>query len=140
MTKIFNRCNPKCHHFCSLCFSLNNDAWLSCVVCVCRDSLWLCALNSCTSFAAGFAVFSVLGFMSDREGVSIDMVVESGIVQKAQFLILLLSGCTLSEKLYKGKKEHSDDFESRLLEKRSVVLFQPTHAQSSFLRQITVKE
>lgn len=104
MTKIFNRCNPKCHHFCSLCFSLNNDAWLSCVVCVCRDSLWLCALNSCTSFAAGFAVFSVLGFMSDREGVSIDMVVESGIVQKAQFLILLLSGCTLSEKLYKEKK------------------------------------
>ncbi|XP_075888309.1 sodium- and chloride-dependent GABA transporter 2-like [Nelusetta ayraudi] len=43
-----------------------------------KDSLWLCALNSCTSFVAGFAVFSVLGFMSNREGVSIDMVVESG--------------------------------------------------------------
>ncbi|XP_075888313.1 sodium- and chloride-dependent betaine transporter-like isoform X1 [Nelusetta ayraudi] len=44
----------------------------------CRDSLWLCVLNSCTSFVAGFAVFSALGFMSYKKGVPMDMVVESG--------------------------------------------------------------
>ncbi|XP_036948166.1 sodium- and chloride-dependent betaine transporter-like [Acanthopagrus latus] len=44
----------------------------------CRDSLWLCVLNSCTSFVAGFAVFSSLGFMAHEQGIPIDMVVESG--------------------------------------------------------------
>ncbi|KAJ0001077.1 hypothetical protein NQD34_006097 [Periophthalmus magnuspinnatus] len=43
-----------------------------------RDSLWLCALNSCTSFVAGFAVFSTLGFMAKQQGVTVDMVVSSG--------------------------------------------------------------
>uniref|UniRef100_UPI0037E8F668 sodium- and chloride-dependent GABA transporter 2-like n=1 Tax=Semicossyphus pulcher TaxID=241346 RepID=UPI0037E8F668 len=43
-----------------------------------RDSLWLCLLNSTTSFVAGFAVFSALGFMAHKQGVPIDMVVESG--------------------------------------------------------------
>ncbi|KAL1256241.1 hypothetical protein QQF64_011786 [Cirrhinus molitorella] len=43
-----------------------------------RDSLWLCLLNSCTSFVAGFAVFSVLGFMSQEQGVPIAEVAESG--------------------------------------------------------------
>ncbi|RXN37702.1 sodium- and chloride-dependent GABA transporter 2-like protein [Labeo rohita] len=43
-----------------------------------RDSLWLCLLNSCTSFVAGFAVFSVLGFMAQEQGVPIAQVAESG--------------------------------------------------------------
>ncbi|KAK7938463.1 hypothetical protein WMY93_001789 [Mugilogobius chulae] len=43
-----------------------------------RDSLWLCALNSCTSFVAGFAVFSTLGFMAKQQGVTVDKVVSSG--------------------------------------------------------------
>ncbi|XP_078140538.1 sodium- and chloride-dependent GABA transporter 2-like [Centroberyx gerrardi] len=43
-----------------------------------KDSLWLCVLNSCTSFVAGFAVFSALGFMAHKQGVPIDMVTESG--------------------------------------------------------------
>ncbi|XP_070703483.1 sodium- and chloride-dependent betaine transporter-like [Pempheris klunzingeri] len=43
-----------------------------------RDSLWLCVLNSCTSLVAGFAVFSVLGFMAHTHGVPINMVVQSG--------------------------------------------------------------
>ncbi|XP_073707200.1 uncharacterized protein [Garra rufa] len=43
-----------------------------------RDSLWLCLLNSCTSFVAGFAVFSVLGFMAQEQGVPIAEVAESG--------------------------------------------------------------
>ncbi|KAM3863781.1 sodium- and chloride-dependent GABA transporter 3-like [Diretmus argenteus] len=43
-----------------------------------KDSLWLCLLNSATSFVAGFAVFSALGFMAHQQGVSIDMVTDSG--------------------------------------------------------------
>uniref|UniRef100_A0A7N8XT00 Transporter n=1 Tax=Mastacembelus armatus TaxID=205130 RepID=A0A7N8XT00_9TELE len=43
-----------------------------------KDSLWLCLLNSVTSVVAGFAVFSVLGFMAQEQGVHIDEVAESG--------------------------------------------------------------
>ncbi|KAI5623797.1 hypothetical protein C0J50_16478, partial [Silurus asotus] len=43
-----------------------------------RDCFWLCLLNSGTSFVAGFAVFSVLGFMSHVQGVPIEDVAESG--------------------------------------------------------------
>lgn len=43
-----------------------------------RDSFWLCLLNSLTSFVAGFAVFSVLGFMAHQQSVPIDKVAESG--------------------------------------------------------------
>ncbi|XP_053534111.1 sodium- and chloride-dependent GABA transporter 2 isoform X1 [Ictalurus punctatus] len=43
-----------------------------------RDCFWLCLLNSCTSFVAGFAVFSVLGFMAHVQGVPIEDVAESG--------------------------------------------------------------
>uniref|UniRef100_A0AAV2M173 Transporter n=1 Tax=Knipowitschia caucasica TaxID=637954 RepID=A0AAV2M173_KNICA len=43
-----------------------------------RDSLWLCLLNSCTSFVAGFAVFSTLGFMAQQQGITVDKVVSSG--------------------------------------------------------------
>lgn len=45
-----------------------------------RDCLWLCLLNSGTSVVAGFAVFSVLGFMAQKQGVPIDVVAESGTV------------------------------------------------------------
>ncbi|XP_056138822.1 sodium- and chloride-dependent GABA transporter 2-like [Lampris incognitus] len=43
-----------------------------------RDCLWLCVLNSGTSMVAGFAVFSVLGFMAHEQGVPIEEVAESG--------------------------------------------------------------
>ncbi|KAL3054896.1 hypothetical protein OYC64_017759 [Pagothenia borchgrevinki] len=43
-----------------------------------KDTFALCALNSLTSFVAGFAVFSVLGFMSHELGVDISTVDESG--------------------------------------------------------------
>ncbi|XP_077396553.1 sodium- and chloride-dependent GABA transporter 2-like isoform X2 [Festucalex cinctus] len=43
-----------------------------------KDCLWLCLLNSCTSVVAGFAVFSVLGFMAHEQGVPISEVAESG--------------------------------------------------------------
>ncbi|XP_028430846.1 sodium- and chloride-dependent GABA transporter 2-like [Perca flavescens] len=43
-----------------------------------RDCVYLCLLNSLTSFVAGFAIFSVLGFMAKEQGVDISMVAESG--------------------------------------------------------------
>ncbi|KAE8612866.1 hypothetical protein XENTR_v10013020 [Xenopus tropicalis] len=43
-----------------------------------RDCLMLCCLNSGTSFVAGFAIFSVLGFMAYEQGVPIAEVAESG--------------------------------------------------------------
>nr|XP_055171569.1 sodium- and chloride-dependent GABA transporter 2 isoform X3 [Nyctereutes procyonoides] len=43
-----------------------------------RDCIALCFLNSGTSFVAGFAIFSVLGFMSQEQGVPISEVAESG--------------------------------------------------------------
>ncbi|XP_061072527.1 sodium- and chloride-dependent GABA transporter 2-like [Conger conger] len=43
-----------------------------------RDSLVLCALNGSTSFIAGFAIFSILGFMSYEQNVPISQVAESG--------------------------------------------------------------
>lgn len=47
-----------------------------------RDCIMLCCLNSGTSFVAGFAIFSVLGFMAYEQGVPIAEVAESGKFQK----------------------------------------------------------
>ncbi|XP_042284080.1 sodium- and chloride-dependent betaine transporter-like isoform X2 [Thunnus maccoyii] len=43
-----------------------------------KDCFWLCLLNSGTSFVAGFVVFSVLGFLAQKQGVTVDAVAESG--------------------------------------------------------------
>uniref|UniRef100_A0A8C5PB97 Solute carrier family 6 member 13 n=1 Tax=Leptobrachium leishanense TaxID=445787 RepID=A0A8C5PB97_9ANUR len=43
-----------------------------------RDCVALCFLNSGTSFVAGFAIFSILGFMAEEQRVPISEVAESG--------------------------------------------------------------
>uniref|UniRef100_A0A8C8IQ12 Transporter n=1 Tax=Oncorhynchus tshawytscha TaxID=74940 RepID=A0A8C8IQ12_ONCTS len=43
-----------------------------------KDCLALCFLNSGTSFVAGFAIFSILGFMAYEQDVPISEVAESG--------------------------------------------------------------
>uniref|UniRef100_A0A3Q2YJN7 Transporter n=1 Tax=Hippocampus comes TaxID=109280 RepID=A0A3Q2YJN7_HIPCM len=43
-----------------------------------KDTFVLCLLNSSTSLVAGFAIFSVLGFMSYELGIDISEVAESG--------------------------------------------------------------
>ncbi|XP_015197942.2 sodium- and chloride-dependent GABA transporter 2-like isoform X1 [Lepisosteus oculatus] len=43
-----------------------------------KDCVYLCLLNSGTSFVAGFTIFSVLGFMAYEQGVDISLVAESG--------------------------------------------------------------
>lgn len=59
-----------------------------------RSSLCLCLLNSCTSVVAGFAVFSVLGFMANEQGVPIADVAESG-KWSYQKYVQQHSGCAL---------------------------------------------
>lgn len=49
----------------------------------------LCCLNSGTSFVAGFAIFSVLGFMAYEQNVPIEAVAESG-----KDLRVCLDACT----------------------------------------------
>lgn len=44
----------------------------------CRDCLALCCLNSATSIFAGFAVFSVLGFMAHELNLSMHEVASAG--------------------------------------------------------------
>ncbi|XP_074527607.1 sodium- and chloride-dependent betaine transporter-like [Halichoeres trimaculatus] len=48
----------------------NNDCY--------KDCFYLCLLNSATSVVAGFAIFSVLGFMTYEQGVDISEVAQSG--------------------------------------------------------------
>ncbi|KAK3575579.1 hypothetical protein QTP86_030519, partial [Hemibagrus guttatus] len=43
-----------------------------------KDCIYLCLLNSGTSFVAGFAIFSVLGFMAYEQETHISTVAESG--------------------------------------------------------------
>ncbi|XP_068190460.1 sodium- and chloride-dependent GABA transporter 3-like [Antennarius striatus] len=43
-----------------------------------KDCFWICLLNSGTSFVAGFVIFSVLGFMAQSQGLTVDTVVQSG--------------------------------------------------------------
>ncbi|XP_077361471.1 sodium- and chloride-dependent GABA transporter 2-like isoform X2 [Festucalex cinctus] len=43
-----------------------------------KDCFYLCLLNSATSVVAGFAIFSILGFMTYEQGVNIAEVAESG--------------------------------------------------------------
>uniref|UniRef100_A0A8C5ETN6 Transporter n=1 Tax=Gouania willdenowi TaxID=441366 RepID=A0A8C5ETN6_GOUWI len=44
-----------------------------------KDCICLCFLNSGTSFVAGFAIFSILGFMSYEQNLPISEVAESGL-------------------------------------------------------------
>lgn len=43
-----------------------------------KDCIYLCLLNSGTSFVAGFAIFSALGFMAYEQNTDISKVAESG--------------------------------------------------------------
>ncbi|XP_033993486.1 LOW QUALITY PROTEIN: sodium- and chloride-dependent GABA transporter 2-like [Trematomus bernacchii] len=59
-----------------------------------KDTFALCTLNSLTSFVAGFAVFSVLGFMSHELGVDISTVAESD--EENKYIIHNLTNSSLT--------------------------------------------
>ena len=48
------------------------------VLLLCRDSIIFAVFNSGTSFYGGFLIFSVLGFMANKQGVDIEDVAKSG--------------------------------------------------------------
>uniref|UniRef100_A0A3B4A5Q3 Transporter n=1 Tax=Periophthalmus magnuspinnatus TaxID=409849 RepID=A0A3B4A5Q3_9GOBI len=67
-----------------------------------KDCVYLGLLNSLTSFVAGFAIFSVLGFMAKEQGVPISMVAESGDEEKlfdCMYFIIIFLINVLFEKL-----------------------------------------
>lgn len=66
-------CNKQCVFYFYVFFLHLSRTWVCC-----RDCLSLCLLNSGTSFVAGFAIFSILGFMSYEQNVPISEVAESG--------------------------------------------------------------
>lgn len=50
------------------------------VFCTNRDCIALCVLNSGTSIFAGFAVFSILGYMAHELSLPMEDIVQSGII------------------------------------------------------------
>ena len=44
----------------------------------CRDSLLIAVMNSVTSILAGFAIFSIVGYMAHETGQNVDSVVSQG--------------------------------------------------------------
>lgn len=61
-----------------------------------RDCMYLCLLNSGTSFVAGFAIFSALGFMAYEQNTDISKVAESG--ENIEYVI--------NKRIYQGINEH----------------------------------
>lgn len=47
--------------------------------CSYRDALLTSTINCITSFFSGFAIFSVLGYMADKHGISIKEVATDGV-------------------------------------------------------------
>ena len=60
-----------------------------------QDCILLSILNSTTSFISGFAVFSVLGFMSKQQGRKIQEVASSGKNYFLTIYIAISSFCIL---------------------------------------------
>lgn len=81
--------------------------------CFFRDCVYLCLLNSGTSFVAGFAIFSVLGFMAYEQNTDISNVAESG-ERKGNRLPLLDVGLFYTFEKYCEKRMQPHNFLSIL--------------------------
>lgn len=79
----YNKYNNNCYKYEPLILPIVTHPLITLMLHVCaflhsRDTFVLCLLNSSTSLVAGFAIFSVLGFMSYELGIDISEVAESG--------------------------------------------------------------
>ena len=48
------------------------------VLCGCRDAIMINIVSFCTSIYAGFAVFSIIGFMASESGQEVTEIIDSG--------------------------------------------------------------
>ena len=60
------------------CLTLDGLEWDSVCVCVFRDAVLVTLINCGTSLFAGFVVFSILGFMAEKQHVAVDHVAAEG--------------------------------------------------------------
>lgn len=70
---------------------------------LCRDTFIVTLGNAITSILAGFAIFSVLGYMSQELGVPVNQVAKAGEVKRRPYLLHPLPGCTEEHPFQDGK-------------------------------------
>lgn len=70
---------------------------------LCRDTFIVTLGNAITSILAGFAIFSVLGYMSQELGVPVNQVAKAGEAKQRCFPLLPLSGCAEEHPFQDGR-------------------------------------
>lgn len=70
---------------------------------LCRDTFIVTLGNAITSILAGFAIFSVLGYMSQELGVPVNQVAKAGEAKERCFPLPRLPGCAEEHPLQDGR-------------------------------------
>ena len=58
-----------------------------CLLCY-RDCIIFACVNSGTSLYGGFVIFSILGFMAQKQGVPVDVVAKSGKLSSNKYTLI----------------------------------------------------
>lgn len=70
---------------------------------LCRDTFIVTLGNAITSILAGFAIFSVLGYMSQELGVPVNQVAKAGEAKQRCFPLPPLLGCAEEHPFQDGR-------------------------------------